>query len=167
MRLVVDPTSVPHSGFLNLSGFLAGPSFAVLFRTAHHSWDLVLQSFPLAGKRAPLSRPLAPLWLSTDVLGRTSRGLVTARFTDFHAFTQLPGSPNGYGFPFRSSEDVLPGRPGSRAAEPSRSASFTHFEALFLLASPFSPARVAPRWLSLLSWTSSPLEHSPFAPWIL
>lgn len=167
MRLAVTPTSVPHSGFLNLSGFLAGPSSAVLFRTANRSWDLVLQSFPLARKRAPLSRPPAPLWSSTDVLGRTSRGLVTARFTDFHAFTQLPGSPNGYGFPFHSSEDVLSGRPGTRAAEPSRSARFTHFEALFLLASPFSPARVAPSWLSLLSWTSSPLELSPFAPWIL
>jgi hypothetical protein len=147
--------------------FPSRPKLRGLVSYRNHSWDLVLQSFPLAGKRAPLSRPPAPLWLSTDVLGRTSRGLVTARFTDVHAFAQLPGSPNGYGSPFGSSDDGLPGRPGSRAAEPSRSTGFTHFEALFLLASPFSPARVAPSRLSLLSWTSSPLELSPFAPWIL
>jgi hypothetical protein len=147
--------------------FPSRPKLRGLVSYRNRSWDLVLQSFPLSKKRAPLSRPPAPLWLSTNVLGRTSRVLVTASFTDSHAFTQLPGSPDGYGFPFHPSEDVLPGRPGSRAAEPSRSASFTHFGAFFLFVSPFSPAQVASSRLSLLSWTSSPLELSPFAPWIL
>jgi len=40
-----------------LSGFLADPSFAALFRAATVLGFALLQSFPLAQSRAPLSRP--------------------------------------------------------------------------------------------------------------
>jgi len=50
--------------------------------------------------RVPLSRPLAPLQLSTGVQECTVLRLVASGFTDAHAFTQLPGSPDDYELPF-------------------------------------------------------------------
>lgn len=50
--------------------------------------------------RVPLSRPLAPLQLSTGVQECTVLRLITSGFTDSHAFAQLPGSPSDYELPF-------------------------------------------------------------------
>jgi len=144
MRRVVKPTPVPLSGFLYLSAVsqqtqASRPCFVPL-----PFLRFLLQSFPLTKGRAPLSRPTAPLRLSTGVLERASRDLVTVRFADAHALTQLPGSPNDYGLPFHipstastgkpasTTSRTLPGCPGSQATEPNRSASFTHFEACHL-----------------------------------
>jgi len=99
----VMPASVPLPGFLN-------PSAA--------SWQVqaprpCFVPQPFLGfspsecspreNRAPLSGPPASLRLSTSVPGRTPRVLIAACFTDAHAFTQLPGSPHDYGFPFHAS----------------------------------------------------------------
>lgn len=85
--------------FEPLSGFLAGPCFAALFHAATVPGILPSELSPRRD-RVSLSRPLAPLQLSTDVLKRAGWGLVVASFTDFHAFTQLPGSPADYELPF-------------------------------------------------------------------
>lgn len=58
--------------------------------------------------RVPLSRPLAPLQLSTGVQECTVLRLVASGFTDAHAFTQLPGSPDDYELPFRRAEARFP-----------------------------------------------------------
>jgi len=54
--------------------------------------------------RAPLSRPPAPLQLSTGVRRRTARALVATAFTDAHAFTRLPGSLRCLCAPFPHAE---------------------------------------------------------------
>jgi hypothetical protein len=98
----VKPAPVPLSGFLNPS---AASQQAQVPRPC-----FVPQPFPRFSpselfpreNRAPLSGPHAALRLSTGVRGRTPRVLITARFTDVHAFAQLPGSPNDYGFPFHA-----------------------------------------------------------------
>jgi hypothetical protein len=137
-----------------LSGFQANPSFAALFHAATVPGIPPSESSPRRS-RAPLSRPLAPLQLSTDVLNRAARDLITARFTDSHAFTQLPGSPDDYELPFVAPERTLPGHPGSQPPEPIRSASFTCFEAFFLL-------RVRSHWIGLpLTSGRSSLEFQP------
>jgi hypothetical protein len=103
----------------------------------NRSWDSSLQSVPLAGDRLPLSRQpgfLAVIHRRAETYDSRS---FTAGFPDVHAFAQLPGSPDGYGLPFHSL-NVLPGRPGSRAAEPLHSASFIYFEASLPPASPFA-----------------------------
>jgi hypothetical protein len=117
---------------------------------------------------ASLSRgSLAPLQLSTGVLGRTARALVTSGFADSHALTQSPGSPRGYGLPFRV--------PRHASRSPWRTSCGTApFRQLHLLRS-FSPSResVHNRIGSpltggpILSWVSSPLEPSPSTPRIL
>jgi hypothetical protein len=58
--------------------------------------------------RAPLSRPLAPVWLVTGVLERTHWRLIGARFPDVHAYAQLPGSPDTYELPFPHAETHFP-----------------------------------------------------------
>jgi hypothetical protein len=68
----------PHLGSARrfsqpLSGFLAVPSSAALFRAAAVPGIPSLQSVPLARDRAPLSRPPAPLRSSTGVRRRTAR----------------------------------------------------------------------------------------------
>jgi len=39
---------------------------------------------------------------------RTIKGLITARFTDSHAFTQSPGSPDNYELPFGKQSAYFP-----------------------------------------------------------
>jgi hypothetical protein len=52
--------------------------------------------------RAPLSRPLAPLQLSTAVLERALRALSSSVSPDAHTFARLPGSPDDYGSSFHA-----------------------------------------------------------------
>jgi hypothetical protein len=78
--------------------------------------------------RVPLSRPLAPLQSSTDVLDSSPSQPFTPGFPDVHALAQLPGSPGGYGFPFRRRKVCFPVALGQRT-QTARSASFTRFEA--------------------------------------
>jgi hypothetical protein len=63
-------TPVPLSGFLNLSADLAGRSCVALFHATTVPGVLPSELFPHED-RAPLSRPLAPLQLSTGVLSST------------------------------------------------------------------------------------------------
>jgi hypothetical protein len=87
-------TSVPLSGFLNLSAVSwHHPSFAALFHATTVPGILPSELSPRRN-RAPLSRPLAPLQLSTDVPERTLRNLVTVSFTRrprLHALAWIPG----------------------------------------------------------------------------
>jgi len=46
--------------------------------------------------------------LSTHVPVRTIKGLIAASFTDSHAFTQLPGSPDTYELPFGKQSAYFP-----------------------------------------------------------
>jgi len=89
--LVLAPCEVTchvHPGsalrlFQPLSGFVASSSFAALFRAATVRGVLPSEVSPRRN-RAPLSRPLAPLWSFTDVLRRTHSCLITAGFPDAH-----------------------------------------------------------------------------------
>jgi hypothetical protein len=67
--------------------------------------------------RAPLSRPLAPLQLSTVLRSASLVTLSPEVSPTPTLLTQLPGSPTSYRLPFRKSEGSLPGCPGSPAAE--------------------------------------------------
>ena len=150
-----------------LSGFLASSSFAALFHAATVPGIPPFRVFPSL-EIAYLSRgSSAPLQLSTCVLGRTTRFLVTAGFTDFHAFTRLPGSPAGYGLPF--------GAPKCASRLPRVSCrGIVPFRWLHLLRS-FTPSGESVRnWVGfprtsrpILSWDSAPLELSPSTPRIL
>lgn len=148
-----------------LSGFLATPSFAALFRAAASSWDLPLERSPRKD-RAPLSRPLAPLPSSTDVPNRTARALSPPVSPTPALLAQLPGSPSDYGLPFRRPKPASQSS-WTRAAESIHSASFTDFEASLPLRIRSRPARVAPTWRSILLWVSSPLGSSPSTPRVL
>jgi hypothetical protein len=64
--------------------------------------------------RVPLSRPLAPLQLSTGVRECTVLRLIASGFTDVHALTRLPGSPGDYELPFDEPKLVFPVVLGSR-----------------------------------------------------
>jgi hypothetical protein len=82
-----------------LSGFLAGPSSVALFHATTVPGILPSEHFPHKD-RGPLSRPPAPLQLSTSVLKCAGARPFASGFTDVHAFTRLPGSPDDYGRPF-------------------------------------------------------------------
>jgi hypothetical protein len=145
-----------------LSGFQANTSFAVLFRTATVPGILPSECSPREN-RAPLSRPLAPLQLSTSVLNRTAQDLITAGFPDSRTCARSPCSPDDYELPF-----VTPKR-ASRSPWVSNDGtdSFRQLHPLRSLdppTSPFTSARVAPEGRSLLSWVSAPPEHSPSTP---
>jgi hypothetical protein len=133
MRRGVTPATVPLSGFPNLSAVSQQASRFVALFHATTVPGILPSEFSPRRDHVPLSRPLAPLQLSTRVQERTARGLITASFPDAHAFTQLPGSSDDYGVPFRKQECSLPGSLGSRTVKPPHSASFTYFEALLPL----------------------------------
>jgi hypothetical protein len=82
-------------------------------------------------------RSLASLWSSSGVPRRTTRvrsPAVSPTSTPSRSCLVPPPAMSSL-FTHRS---TLPGCPGSRAAEPSRSASITHFEASIPPASPFA-----------------------------
>jgi hypothetical protein len=142
MRRVIQPHLGSALRFSQpLSGFLASPSFAALFRAATVPGILPSESSPRRD-RAPLSRPPAPLRLSTSALERHLANLVTVGFIDAHAHAQLPDSPDDYGLSFSAPERTPPDRPGSTRRNTLRSASFTRFKALI-------PLRVRSRRLEL------------------
>jgi len=122
-----------------LSGFLAGPSFVALFRATTVPGILPSEHFPHKD-RGPLSRPLAPLQLSTSVLKCAGAWPFAPGFTDVHAFTRLPGSPDDYGRPF--------GRPRPASRLPRARAQRNH------LVPPASPT----------SRLSSPCKTVPVTP---
>jgi hypothetical protein len=131
-----------------LSGFLASQSYVALFRATTVPGILPSELFPHED-RDPLSRSLAPLQLSTDVLKCAVLRLVTPGFTNFHAFTRSPGFPDSYGLRFHGPKLVSP----SSWALLSGVTSFRllHLLRSFLpLARPFLQLRVA-SWLPAVS----------------
>jgi len=116
--------------------------------------------------RAPLSRPLAPVWLVTGVLERTHWRLVSARFPDVHAYAQLPGSPDTYELPFRTPKRTsrLPWTPASGTVPFHQ---LLPLRSLIPPASPFAndPSYPVPPADTLLDL--SPLKSSPYTPGIL
>lgn len=113
--------------------------------------------------RAPLSRSLAPLRLSTSVPDAVLRALPVG-FPDSHARAQSPGSPADYGLPFHPARRPrFPftlgtghrGRPLTQLSPP---------RSLVPPGSPFTSTEVAPRDRPLLSWLSALLELLPLEP---
>jgi hypothetical protein len=90
------------------------------------------QEIACASRRSPAS-----LWLSSGVPGRTTRVLSPAVSPTSTLSRGCPVPPPTMSSLF-TRRSTLPGCPGSRAAEPPRSASITHFEASFPPASPFA-----------------------------
>jgi len=125
--------SSPNLGARRFSQPLSGlcnPKFCGLVSCRSHPDTFPLKRSPHRN-RAPLSRPHAPLWLSTAVPEHAIRHLVTAAFPDARARARLPGSRDDYELPFgapkRSSRLLwVPN------CEPSGFVGFTHFEALIL-----------------------------------
>lgn len=112
-------------------------------------------------------RSLASLRLSSGVLRRTVRVLVTDGFPDVHAFTQLPGSPADYELPFHAPKHASWSLWVSRRG----AASFHQHHPL----RSFHPSCESVRdWVGsplpnrpIPSWVSAPLELSPSTPRIL
>jgi len=114
-----------------LSGFLASSSFTALFRAATVRGVLPSEVSPRRN-RAPLSRPLA-----SAVIHRRARthpfALYHRQFhRRLHPRVQLPGFPDDYEVPL-THRGACPSPSELERAEPSCSANFIHFEALFLL----------------------------------
>jgi len=142
-----------------------GPRIVALFHATAVPGILPSELFPCED-RAPLSGPLAPLQLSTDVRKRVvprrsppvsptstlSRGCLDPRTTMDFLFT---------------GRSPCPGRPELSTAESLRSASFTYFEALFPSQDRSQWPRVAPRPLAVALLVFSPSKLSPATPRIL
>jgi hypothetical protein len=140
-----------------LSGFLAHPGFVALFRATAVPGILPSELFP-HGDRAPLSRPLASLQLSTGVQLRAGPGrspLVSPTSTLARG-CPVPRTTMdlSFGAPRRTSRAV----PGFGSADSLRSASFTCFEALIpprdrtrYFGLPLRPGRDSPGFLPLRS----------------
>jgi hypothetical protein len=146
-----------------LSGFLADPSFAALFRAATVPGVLPSESSPRRN-RAPLSRPRCSLVVIHPRAGRRHLNLVAAGFTDFHAFTQLPGFPRRLWAPFSRAEARFLFAPGPNdGTRPFR--QLHPLRSLTPPASPFAFAQVAPSQHAapLLGFSAS-LEPSPSTP---
>jgi hypothetical protein len=142
-----------------------GPRIVALFHATAVPGILPSELFPHED-RAPLSRPLAPLQLSTGVLKRVvlrrsppvsptstlSRGCLDPRTTmDTLSTNQGP----------------LPDCPELCTAESLRSASFTYFGAFFPSQDRSQWLWVAPRPLAVALLVFSPSKLSPPTPWIL
>jgi len=167
MKRAVRSRSGSTLGFSQpLSGFLARPSFAALFRAATVPGILPLELSPRKD-RAPLSRPLcSPAVIHQRAEPYCPSALSSPVSPTPALLTQLPGSPERLWTPFFTNRSLLPGCPGLRAAESIHSASFTDFEASI-------PSRIRlhqselPRPGDRYSWVSSPLESSPSTPRVL
>jgi hypothetical protein len=93
------PTSVPLSGFLNLSAVSWHALVCGLVSCHYRSWTSPFRAFPSRGSWFPLGPPAA-LQLSTARPRRQIRALISPGFLDAHARARLPDSPSTYGFPF-------------------------------------------------------------------
>jgi hypothetical protein len=123
-RSQVFPTSQRFPGRLEFRGLVSSRC---------RPWGSPFRVFPSEESRAPLEAAFpCSLVVIHRRAGRRLPGLVTAGFADSHAFTQLPGSPDDYGLPFHAPKRASRS-PWTQATELTRSASFTHFEALILL----------------------------------
>jgi len=142
-----------------------GPMIVALFRATAVPGILPSELFPYKD-RAPLSRPLAPLQLSTDVLKR----VVPGRSPPVSPTSTLSRScldPRTTMDSLSTSRSSLPGHPGLSTAESLRSASFTYFEALFPLQDRSSGSGSPLGRRPLLSWLLFPFEAFPSTPRIL
>jgi hypothetical protein len=117
------PTSVPLSGFLNLSAVSRQTRVPRPYFVPQPFLGFLLQSFPSRQVRTPLDDrdSLAVIHRHVE---RTPRPLVAPGFPDSCAETQLPktlsrGSPGCYELPFRRTSR-LPGHSGGRTAKPPR-----------------------------------------------
>jgi hypothetical protein len=148
-----------------LSGFLAGSRFVALFHATAVPGILPSELFPHED-HVPLSRPLAPLQLSTSVPNRAAhrRSLRVSPTSTLSRGCLDPLEAMDFLFPRRG---LVPGRPGLCSAKPLRFASFTYFGALF------PPRDRTPNFglplgcWPFLSWCSSPSKRSPSTPWTL
>jgi hypothetical protein len=84
-----------------LSGFLADPSFVALFHAINRSWDPPFRAFPSRRSRTPLGAAGSLAVIHRRAWTRRASSFASG-FTDVHAFTRLPGSPDDYGLPFRA-----------------------------------------------------------------
>jgi len=124
--------SLPGSalGFFEpLSGFLAGLSFAALFRAATVPGIPPSELFPHEDRGA-LSRPLAPWQLSTDLRRRVvpRRSPLVSPTSALSRGCLVPPTTMDS---FSTDRGPFPSRPGLDTASSPRTASFTYFEALF------------------------------------
>jgi hypothetical protein len=159
----VTPALGSAPGFFQpLSGFLASPSSTALFHAVTVPELSPSELSPREG-RVPLSRPLAPLRLSTEVQKRVVAGLIASGFTDFHAFAQSPGSPRDYGFPF-----CMP-KPASRSPWTADGGIAPYprlhpLRSVYPSTSPFAKTRVTPSLRPILSRFLPPLKTEPLKP---
>jgi len=102
------------------------------------------------------------LQLSTRGQKCAARGLITSGFPDTHAHAQQPGSSGGYELPFHAPKHAS-WSPWTPLDGFTRPASFTYFEALFLLRVRSRRAGL-PHFDGRYSRVSSPLKLSPPSP---
>jgi hypothetical protein len=127
------PAPVPLSGSLNLAAVSQQAQVSRPCFVPHTVREVSLSESSPRRKLYPLSRANAPIGYPPACRGALPWSLSPPVSPTPTLVTQLPGSPDDYGFPFHAPESALPGHPGTKAAEPPRSASFTRFEAFFLL----------------------------------
>jgi len=149
-----------------LSGFLACPSFAALFRAATVPGILPLELSPRKD-RAPLSRPLC----FPDVIHQRAEPNCPSALSPLVSptpalLTQLPGSPSSYGHPFHEPKFAsrLPWTPRSRTD------SFRQLHRLrsfYPLTNPFATSPSCPDLAVDTLLGSSSLESSPPTPRVL
>jgi hypothetical protein len=142
---VSNPPRIRSRVFSTPQRFPGKPKLHGLVSCRNRSWGSLLQRVPLARIAHPSRGHIAPLWLSTGELDALlealsprvsptptlSRSCLDPHATMASLSTRLPDTSTSRS-PLPHPSDALPGRPGSRAAEPPRPANFTHFGALIL-----------------------------------
>jgi len=149
-----------------LSGFLAHPNSAALFRAAAVPGILPSELSPRRD-RAPLSRPLGSLAVIHRRAWVYRSCALSPLVSPTPTLSRSRLAPPAAMGALSTNRSPLPGCPGLQAAESPDSASFTCFEASIPLRIRSHPAQVAPFWRSMLSWVCSPLESSPTTPCVL
>jgi hypothetical protein len=130
---------VPLSGFFNLPAVSALDRVPRPYFMPQPFLDCLPSEFSPHEDRDSLSRPLAPLQLSTILQNALPATLLPEVSSTPTLLTQLPDSPPCYELPFHESEGPLPSCPGSPTEGSSLPAGFTCFEAFF-------PPRVRSHW---------------------
>jgi len=139
--------------------------FCSLVSCRNRSWDPPFRAFP-SRKSRPLSRPPAPLQLSTNV-PECSPWAVSPLVSPTPTLSRSRLDPPTAKDSLSVSRSPRPGRPGHQAEEPLVSASFAYFEALILPRIRSLVPRVSPRHRPILSWVFPSLKPSPTAPRVL